>query len=292
MTKIVWGAPGTKTYETGVDHGVLFQPDLAGEYMDGVAWNGLTNVTESPTGAESNKHYADNGVYANLQSKEESNFTIEAFSYPLEFEQNDGSASPVAGVVLTQQVRKPFGFSYRTLIGNDLQGQGYGYKIHLYYGCLASPSEKPRNTINETVEPTAFSWEISTTPVTVGTIGGVEYSPMAHLIIDSTKTDPAKLADLEEILYGTADEDPMMPLPADVIALVGTTLTEAALVAPSYDSGTKTITFPVVAGVKYTVSGVTKTGTMVITKDEVVRAYPLTGYKFPDPHVDEWLYEF
>lgn len=292
MTTIVWDKTGERFFETGVDHGVLYQPDLVGEYVEGVPWNGLTAVTDSPSGAEPTPHYADNIKYLNLMSAEEAAFTIEAFYYPLAFEQNDGSASPVAGVTLTQQRRKLFGFSYRTLIGNDLEGQHFGYKIHLCYGCLAAPSEKARNTINESPEATPFSWAVSSTPVSVGTIGGTTYDPTAHLIIDSTKTDPVKLAALEAVLYGTTEDEPMMPQPADVIALVGTTLIEAALVAPSYNDTTKTITFPVIAGVKFTVAGVTKTGTMVITKDEVVKAYPLTGYKFPVPSVDEWLYEF
>lgn len=292
MATIVWGQTGERVYETGVDRGVLYQPDMAGEYGDGVAWNGLTAVTESPSGAESNKQYADNGVYLNLLSAEESNFTIEAFTYPLKFEENDGSASPVPGVVLTQQDRKPFGFAYRTLVGNDQQGQNAGYKIHLCYGCLASPSEKARNTINESPEATAFSWEVSTTPAQVGTIGGKLYKPTAHLIVDSRLTDAAKLTALEEALYGTASEEPYMPLPAAVIAMVGTALTEAALVAPSYNAATKEITFPVITGVVFKIDGVTKTGTVTITKDEVVRAYASPGYKFPTPHVDEWLYEF
>jgi hypothetical protein len=290
--KIEWDKVGERFFETGVDHGVLYQPDVVGEYMDGTGWNGLTAVNESPSGAEANPQYADNIKYLNLLSVEESAFTIEAFSYPLAFEQNDGSASPVPGVLLTQQRRKPFGFSYRSLIGNDVEGQDLGYKIHLCYGCLAAPSEKARNTINESPEATPFSWEVSTTPVAVGTIGGIAYKPTAHLIIDSTKTDPVKLAALEDILYGTANEDPMMPLPADVIALVGTTLVEAALVAPSYNSATKTITFPVITGVNFYVGGVLQDDPLVITEDTVVRAYPVTGYKFPTPHVDEWLYEF
>lgn len=290
--QIVWDGTGQRRYETGVDHGVLYQLDLAGEYVDGVAWNGLTTVTESPSGAEANPQYADNMKYLNLMSAEEFAATIEAFTYPPEFGQNDGSAEPAPGITIAQQRRRTFGFCYRTLLGNDVQGQDYGYLLHLVYGCLAAPSEKARNTINDSPEATPFSWEVSTTPVPVGTIGGTTYKPTAHLVINSTTTDPAKLAALEEMLYGTADDEPIMPLPADVIALVSTVLTEAALVPPSYNSATKVITFPVIAGVKFTVGGVTKTGTMTIVADTVVKAYPLTGYKFPDPHVNAWLYEY
>lgn len=229
MSRLLWDETGKRFYETGVDHGVLYVPDAQGVYALGVPWNGLTTVTESPSGAESNKQYADNIVYLNLISAEEFSATVEAFTYPDEFEQFDGSAQPEPGVYIGQQNRKPFGLSYRSLMGNDLEGTDYGYKIHLVYGAQAAPSERARATVNDSPEATALSWELSTTPVGVGTIAGVTYKPTSHLTLDSTKVDPAGLAEVEAILYGTdadAEAEPpvvatvaRLPLPAEVIAI-------------------------------------------------------------------------
>jgi len=225
MAQLTWDGTGDKIFETGTDRGVYYPLTDEGTYSGGVPWNGLTGVTESPSGAESNKHYADNIVYANILSAEEFGATIEAFTWPDEFDNSDGLAQVAAGVTVGQQTRRPFGFSYRTKIGNDVQGQDFGYKLHLIYGATASPSEKAYTTVSDSTEPTTFSWELSTTPVAVGTIGGVEYKPTALIVIDSTKVDEGALESLEELLYGTAGggEDPgtpaELPLPSEVIAL-------------------------------------------------------------------------
>lgn len=222
---LTWDGTGEKVFETGTDRGVYYPLDATGAYTGGVPWNGLTAVTESPSGAESNKHYADNIVYANILSAEEFSATIEAFTWPDEFDQSDGLASPVPGVKLGQQNRRPFGFAYRTLIGNDVDGQDHGYKLHLIYGALAAPSEKAYTTVSDSTEPTAFSWEVTTTPVGVGLIAGVEYKPTASITITSNDVEAAQLTALEDLLYGKAaeGEDPevvaTLPLPSAVIAL-------------------------------------------------------------------------
>ena len=212
MVAITWDQTGDRTYETGVDHGVLYLPNQAGEYATGVAWNGLTAVTESPSGAEPTPLYADNMKYLNLISAEEFGATIEAFTYPEEFALCDGTAEPAPGVLVGQQDRKPFGMAYRTLLGNDIAGNGYGYKLHLIYGALAAPSEKAYATINDSPEAITFSWEVSTTAVEVP-----GFKPSAQLTIDSTKVDPIQLALLEGILYGTDTLTPRLPLPTEII---------------------------------------------------------------------------
>lgn len=293
MTKLLWDQTGERTYETGVDHGVLYEIDVAGEYSSGVAWNGLTTVTESPSGAEASPQYADNIKYLNLVSVEMFGATIEAFTYPIEFEKYDGNAQPTAGVSIGQQTRKPFGFCYRTRKGNDVEAADFGYKLHLVYGALAAPSEKAYATINDSPEAIAFSWEITTNPVQVGTIGGVDYLPTASITIDSTKVDPAKLAALEDQLYGTVSTDPSMPLPADVITMMTTTLTLATPTEPAFNSGTNTITIPSITGVRYTIDGEdVAAGPVVITQDTIVRAYPATGYKFPPVIDTDWYYDY
>jgi hypothetical protein len=293
MTQIMWDQTGERTYETGVDHGVLYEPDVAGEYSSGVAWNGLTTVTESPSGAEASPQYADNIKYLNLISVEMFGATIEAYTYPVEFEKYDGNATPTAGVSIGQQSRKAFGFCYRTRKGNDVEAADYGYKLHLVYGALAAPSEKAYATINDSPEAITFSWEISTNPVQVGTIGGVDYQPTASITIDSTKVDPAKLATLEEQLYGTAETDPSMPLPADVIAMMGTTTTLATPTEPAYNAGTHTITIPAVTGIKYTIDGEeVAAGPVVISEDTVVRAYTMPGYHLPAVTDTDWFYAY
>lgn len=214
MAKIEWDKSGEKFYETGVDHGVLYQVVNA-KYVTGVPWNGLTSVTESPSGAEANDNYADNIKYLSLLSAEELGGTIEAYTYPEEFGQNDGTAALADGVNVGQQARKPFGLCFRTKIGNDTDGQDHGYKLHLLYGCLASPSEKQYQTVNDSPEPIAFSWEFTTTPVNVGG----NFKPTALLTIDSTKADTDKLAALEAILYGNETDEPRMPTPDEVLTM-------------------------------------------------------------------------
>jgi len=212
---LVWDKVGERFYETGVDRGVLYLPDNAGVYGKGVAWNGLVSVTESPSGAEASPMYADNIKYLNLVSAEEFGGTIEAYTYPEEFGQCDGTASPARGVYVGQQSRKTFGFSYRTRKGNDVAGNDLGYKLHLAYGALAAPSEKGYTTINDSPEPITFSWEFSTTGVNVG--NGLK--PTALITIDSTEVDEAALVALEEELYGKAGTAASLPLPDEVIAM-------------------------------------------------------------------------
>lgn len=293
MSVLQWDKTGERLYETGVDHGVLYQINESGEYVEGVPWNGLTAVTESPSGAESNKQYADNIEYLNLISAEQFAATIEAFTYPDEFGVNDGTMEPTPGVKVGQQRRRAFGFSWRTRLGNDIEGTDYGYKLHLVWGALASPSEKAYSTINDSPEAITFSWEVSTTPVAVGTIGGTEYKPTAIMTIDSTKTDPVKLAALEAVLYGTNVTDAELPSPADVITILTTTLTSATPAAPTYDSGSDEITIPATTGVIYSINGVDKVaGDHVITATSEVRARPATGYKFPIPTQTQWVFTF
>ena len=219
MPEITWDGPGEREFETGVDHGVLYEPDLTGAFTKGVAWNGLTTVTESPSGAESNPQYADNMKYLNLKSAEEFGATIEAFTYPDEFGKYNGEAQPEPGVYIGQQNRGTFGLSYRTLKGNDLLGMDFGYKLHLVWNCDAAPSEKAYATVNDSPEAITFSWEISTTKVAVGTVGGKKYAPCASMTIDSTKVDADALATLEGLLYGSAAAEPKLPTPAEVIAI-------------------------------------------------------------------------
>jgi hypothetical protein len=292
MARVSWDRVGEKRYETGVDRGVLYLPNNLGNYTEGFAWNGLTGVTESPSGAESNKQYANNTVYANLKSAEEFGGTIEAFTYPEEFEQCDGTYSPLPGVGIGQQARRTFGLSYRTRVGNDLLGTDFGYKLHLVYGGDAAPSERPYATINDSPEAATMSWEFTTTPIEVGTINGVQLKPTSLVVIDSTKVDADALADLENLLYGTAGTDPSLPLPAAVYALFSGTITQVEPTAPTYNSTTKVITIPTVTGVQYLVDGVVRTGTVTITKDTVVTARPASGYKFPAVTDDDWLFEF
>lgn len=215
MPKLVWDKTGERLYETGVKQGVLYPIDNKGTYPKGVAWNGLTNVTESPSGAEATALYADDIKYLNLISTEEFGGTIEAYTYPDEFAECDGSASLAAGVYIGQQPRKTFGFSYRTTLGNDVDNNNYGYKLHLVYGALASPSEKAYATINDSPEAITFSWEFSTTPVNV-----TGFKPTACITIDSTKVDPQKLAALEAILYGGDEAEARLPLPDEVAQII------------------------------------------------------------------------
>lgn len=220
MSRLTWDNNGERLYETGVKQGVLYPIQTDGSYSKGVAWNGLTAVTESPSGAEATALYADDIKYLNLISNEEFGATIEAYTYPDEFAECDGSAALVDGVTLGQQKRKTFGLCYRTSLGNDVAGNDYGYKLHLVYGCLAAPSEKAYATINDSPEAITFSWEVSTTPVSVA-----GFKPTSQITIDSTKADPTKLAALEDILYGkdgetTEGAGPRLPLPDEIKTLM------------------------------------------------------------------------
>lgn len=213
MSALVWDDAGKRLYETGVDRGVLYVMDDLGAYPLGVAWNGLVSVSESPSGAEPSPLYADNIKYLNLISAEEFGCTIEAYTYPDEFGVCDGSVEAVLGTKLGQQGRKSFGLCYRTRLGNDVEGDDYGYLLHLVYGCQAAPSEKAYQTVNESPEAITFSWEVTTTPPAI--TGG--YKPTSIIVIDSTKANAVKLAALELILYGDTGVDPMLPLPNAVI---------------------------------------------------------------------------
>lgn len=216
MSKLVWDQSGERFYETGVKNGVLYIP-TSGVYSKGVAWNGLTAVTESPSGAEPTALYADDIKYLSLMSAEEFGATIEAYTYPEEFAECDGSASIAAGVSIGQQARKTFGLSYKTTVGNDVDGNEHGYKLHLIYGCLAAPSEKAYATINDSPEAITFSWEVTTTPVNV-----TGHKPTACITIDSTKADPTKLAALEAKLYGSETAEPSLPLPDEIAEMFKT----------------------------------------------------------------------
>lgn len=214
MSKLVWDQIGERFYETGVKKGVLYVQEGSGAYSKGVAWSGLTAVTESPSGAETTALYADDTKYISLVSNEDFGATIEAYTYPDEFKACNGEASLVEGIVIGQQARRPFGFCYTTTLGNDTEGTEHGYKIHLIYGAVAAPSERAYATINDSPEAITFSWEVTTTPVTVN-----GFKPTSHLEIDSTKVDAAKLAVLEAKLYGSESEEASLPLPDEIATM-------------------------------------------------------------------------
>ena len=214
MAKLIWDKIGERFYETGVSKGVLYKQDATGAYPKGVAWNGLTAVTESPSGAEASPLYADNIKYLNLLSAEEFGATIEAYTYPDEFAECNGEASLAEGVSIGQQKRTPFGMAYQTKIGNDIDAE-LGYKIHLIYGALAAPSEKAYATVNDSPEAITFSWEVTTTPVEV-----TGFKPTACITIDSTKVEESKLKALEAVLYGSESEEAKLPLPDEVLSIV------------------------------------------------------------------------
>lgn len=214
MAKLVFDESGKRFYETGVSKGVLYVQDANGTYPEGVAWNGLTAVNEAPSGAEATPLYADDIKYLELRSAEEFGATIEAYTYPDEFEQCDGSAELAEGVVIGQQARKAFGLCYRTIVGNDVQGNDFGYKLHLIYGATAAPSEKAYATVNDSPEAVTFSWEVTCTPVEV-----TGFKPTATVVIDSRKVDAEKLAALEDKLYGSESEEAQLPLPAEIAAM-------------------------------------------------------------------------
>ena len=215
MSKLAWDKTGERLYETGVKQGVLYPQAAGGTYPKGVAWNGLTNITESPSGAEATALYADDIKYLNLVSAEELGGTIEAYTYPDEFAECDGSAALTEGVFIGQQDRKTFGLCYRTTLGNDVDSNGHGYKLHLIYGALAAPSEKAYATINDSPEAITFSWEFKTTPVNVD-----GHKPTASLTIDSTKVSETKMAALEKVLYGDGETEARLPLPDEVVQIL------------------------------------------------------------------------
>lgn len=284
MTRATWDAMDDRLYETGVDHGLLF-PLEDGVYQDGVAWNGLTTVTESPSGAEATPVYADNIKYLNLLSAEEFAATIEALYSPKEFDRCDGTAEIAPGVTIGQQPRQPFGFYYRTIVG-DANNPRRGYKHHFVYNALAAPTEKAHNTVNDSPEATPFSWEVSTTATEVGVIDGVEYSPTATLTVDELTTDEDALSDLLDIVYGTVGADPRMPLPSEVASVAGgagvAVNMSAAASKPTFVEGTGVLTLPSVTGVQWKVNGVNKTAgaqpAIASGESITVLATPLEGY--------------
>ena len=278
MTVLEWDKTGERYYETGVDHGVLYVRADDGSYNEGVVWNGLTAVNESPSGAEPNPQYADNIKYLNLVSAEEFGGTIEAFTYPDEFGVCDGTASPAPGVSVGQQPRRTFGFSYRTKVGNDVAGQDLGYKLHVVWGALAAPSEKNYSTVNDSPEAVTFSWEFSTTKTNVGVVDGKEYGPTSVFAVDSTRVSPAALAALEDLLYGTGSEEASLPEPAEVLQLFLPVEVNSPT-APTENANI--ITIPTVTGVNYQVGGVTVTGTYEVTavnSPVTVNAVAMPGY--------------
>lgn len=217
MSVITWDNVGEKIWETGVDRGVVYTPTAHGVYGGGVAWNGLVSVTEKPTGAEPNDQYADNIKYLTIYSAEDFEATIEAFTYPDEFAECDGSKFIAEGVSISQQARKPFGFAYRTILGNDVEGQEFGYKLHMIYGCMVTPSEKGYETMNDSPEALTFSWDLTTIPVPVPNM-----KPTAHISINTTRANPTQVAELEKILYGSEDAEPRLPTPEEVIGIFTT----------------------------------------------------------------------
>jgi len=285
MTALIWDTVGSRFYETGVDKGVLYVPDaVTGVYDTGYAWNGLTAITESPTGADANAMYADNLKYLNLYSLETFGATVEAYTYPEQWNQFDGLALPKTGVTVGQQPRKMFGLSYQTHVGNDVNDD-LGYKIHLMYGCKASPSEKAYATINDSPSPITFSWSINTTPV-----ASTGRKATSLLTIDSTKVSSANLAALELILYGGVGANPRLPLPDEVIGLFDVTLqtvtaTQLQTAAPTFNGTTGAITITTLAGVIWTnaVTGAIVTAgsppaNVASGATTVVRATAATGY--------------
>jgi hypothetical protein len=288
MTQLVWDSTGARLYETGVDHGVLYIPDPSGAYVDGVAWNGLTTVTEKPSGAEPNSQYADNIKYLNLYSAEEFGATIEAFTYPDEFAQFDGLAVPTPGISIGQQARKTFGLSYRSRVGNEIEGDSYGYKLHLIYGATASPSEKAYNTINDSPEAISFSWEVATIPV-----GVTGLRPTSLIVIDSSKVDASTLGDLEQILYGDVGVDPALPLPDTIVTMFEGTVTTLTATIPTYVNGTHTLTIPSQTGVTYYIGGApVASGDVVITEDTLVEARANAGYVLTPGTDNDWFFDY
>lgn len=289
MTQLTWDQIGHREYQSGVDRGVLFIPDNAGNYVSGYAWNGLTGVSEAPTGATPNAKFANNIKYLNLISTEEFGGTIDAYTYPDQFAQCDGTATPTPGVSVTQQNRRLFGLSYRTQLGNDIDALDHGYKLHLVFGAFAEPSAKAFKSVNDTPDAVALQWKFTTTPVSVPGL-----KPSSLLVIDSTKVDATALANLESALYGSVGVNPRLPLPADVLAFFSGTVVTVTPAAPTFNATTKVITIPAVTGIVYSINGiVVASGPLAaITADTVVLAEPTAGYKFPAVTDNNWFYSF
>lgn len=299
MTALVWDQTGEKYFETGVDHGVLYTPNVSGVYNNGFAWNGLTGVTETPSGAESNPQYADNIKYVDILSAETFAGTIEALNYPVQFSEYDGTAQPYTGVFVGQQARKAFGLSYRTRVGNDVSGDGLGYKYHLMYGCLAAPSERAYATVNESPEPVSFSWEVSTTPVPITAVANMR--PTSLMVIDSRTVDPTDLTTLLGLLYGGPGQDPQLPTPDEVLAIfsvAGVTIVNTkGANSPTYNTGTHVITFPTVTGVQWKVDGVNQAGGTTLTlttgQTKTVTARPSSSaYVLSSDSDDDWVFTY
>lgn len=292
MAKLLWDQAGQRQFQVGVEKGVLYPVNTDGTYGTGVAWNGLTSVSEAPSGAAVTKKYADNINYLSLVSAEIFEATIKAYMYPDEWEACDGSATPVVGVTVGQQTRRPFGLAYKSLKGNDTLGQDFGYILHLVYGGLASPSQKDFNTVNDTPDAIEFAWKLSTTPIVVPGL-----KPSAILKIDSTKVAAADLANLENLLYGQAGTNPSLPLPVDVLALFTTSATVVTTVQPAFVAATGVITIPTVTGVQYfrgdnravLVNGSTVT---IPTSGAslVIGARALTGYVLSPTSDGDWSF--
>ena len=288
MTLLLWDAVGARVYESGVDRGVLYIPDGSGVYTSGVAWNGLTTVTESPSGADVSPQYADNIKYLNLTAAEDFGATIEAFTYPTEFLQFDGAVVLNAGVTLGQQARKTFGLSYRTKVGNDVAGADLGYKLHMIYGAQAAPSERAYATVNDSPEALAFSWDLATNPVAV-----TGQKATALLTVDSTKVPVGNMTALTNALWGTAGTAPRLPLPDEVIAMFAGAVVSVIPVDPTFVVGTGTITITATTGVTYYQDGVVRAaGAYVVpaTTASVIKAVPNTGFFFPTPTQDTWVF--
>ena len=289
MAVLLFDDTGNRRYETGVDHGVLYPLNtVSGLYDNGYAWNGLVTVTETPAGAEANPQYADNIKYLNILSAETFGGTIEAFTYPDAFNACDGGYVPVAGVVAGQQTRAVFGLSYRTKIGNDVSGD-LGYKYHMLYGLLASPSEKAYASINDSPEAITFSWDVSSSPAAL-----TGKSPTSLIVVDSTKFTAPQVQALTDFLYGTAGSAPSLPPPDSVLALFTGAVTMITLSAPTFD-GQHTITIPSQTGTKYYLDGVLQTsGAKLLTtgQKKIVTAVPDAGYAYNTPFVDRWMFTY
>lgn len=286
MTQITWDKTGTRRYETGISKGVLYIPNDSGVYDSGVGWNGLTKVSQKPTGATPTPLYADNIKYLNLLSTEYFEADVSAYTYPKEFDPCDGSQEPEPGVAIGQQPRQSFGLCYRTEVGND-QNASAGYKLHIVYGALAAPSQVDYTAINDTPAPVEFTWSVTTTPISVS-----GHEPTATLTIDSTLVDSDALTTLEGFLYGTEGTEPSLPTPDAVLAIFAGTVTGVTPTAPTYNGTTHVITIPTVTGVDYMIDDVIVTGAITITVSTVVTAAPQIGYSFTEPSVDEWLITF
>lgn len=289
MTALVWDDTGNRRYETGVDRGVLYLLNTGnGLYDTGYAWNGITDVSEKPGGAASNKQFADNQTYLNLLSAETFAATLQAFTYPDAFAACDGTAVPSAGVRVGQQPRATFGLAYRTRVGTDVSSSA-GYKLHLVYGAQAAPSQKDFATINDNPNAVQFSWDMNCTPVNV-----TGYEPTSLIVIDSTEVDSGALASLEAFLYGTGGSDPSLPPPDSVLALFTGSITYITVTAPTFD-GAHTITIPSQTGTTYYVDGVVHAaGSQLLTtgQKKIVTARPNAGYVFNTPFVDKWMFTF